>query len=605
MPALQIAPILAFLAACGDAQDDTASCASGPAVEPVPPFFTEVSMGLAVTNGFGRAQIVDLDADGLDDLVATPAHDGAHDDPPGDYDKLALLRRGDGFESAAGASGLDQARVGLLLFGDVDDDGDPDAYGGVVQGQGRDLMGLWRNEGGVFSYAGTSGTTIQALGCGDHTCTPDQISGTFVDFDQDGVLDLYVGSWQWSDGVTTTRYTPPARDRLYRGLGDGTFEDLSDTLPNQTHPWTAKLWGVSDAFGRSTMGVAAADYDNDGDMDLFVANYGAGRPWGPYEDPLCEPPRYWDQDILWRNDGDMTFTDVADEAGVAATMRGPSGIAEEEPLVVGAECDDVAPDAEGTYPSPISGNSFTPQWADFDNDGDLDLAVGAISHPDYRQTDPTLLFVNRGDGTFSEESLERGLVYREDEKHVAWVDVDGDGLLDLATTGFRNDAENGWRLYLQSDDHRLVLQDEDTTGVDDAHQESAVWLDWDDDGDLDLTIAEDDGPARWFRNDVGQANHRVGFRLRASGPRDATGARILLTGGAGRQMRELAGPGGHYNPQASLVQTFGLGGDACAVDVRIRWPDGTEQRLGALEADRLYAVTQGQAPVVEREWPAP
>ncbi len=594
-------------AACGD-PDDTGTCRTGSAVEPSAPFFTEVSveMGLdAVTNGFGRAMVVDLDADGRDDLVAVPAHDGIHAEPPGDYDKLVLRQTAGGFESLAGPAGLSEAQVGLLLFGDVDDDGDPDAYAGVIQGQGLDLMGIWRNDGGTFAHAGDAGTTIQQLACGEFACTPDQISGTFADFDGDGILDLYVGSWQWSDGHTTTRYTPPARDRLYKGLGDGTFEDLTDSLPNQTHPWTEAYWGVSDHFGRSTMGVAAGDYDGDGDLDLFVANYGAGRPWGPYEDPLCEAPHYWDQDILWRNDGDMAFTDVAEEAGVAATIRGPDGILQEEELVIGAECDDVNPDAEGTWPSPISGNSFTPQWADFDNDGDLDLAVGAIAHPDYRQSDPTLLFVNQGDGTFTEESVEHGLVYREDEKHVSWIDVDCDGLLDLATTGFRNDAENEWRLYLQSDDHRLELVTPGTSGVDDHHQESAVWLDWDDDGDPDLYVAEDDGSARWFRNDAGQANHRVGFRLRATAPRDATGARITLGSSAGPQLREVSGPGGHYNPQASRVQFFGLGGDTCADDVTIRWPDGTVQALGPLAADRLWSVVQGEDPVVEREWPAP
>jgi hypothetical protein len=286
-------------------------------------------------------------------------------------------------------------------------------------------------------------------------------------------------------------------------------------------------------------------------------------------------------------------------------MRGPNGVTEEEELVIGAECSDIAPEAEGSWPSPISGNSFTPQWADFDNDGDLDLAVGAVSHPDYVQTDPTLLFVNRGDGTFAEEGLERGLEYREDEKHVSWVDVDCNGRLDLAATGFRNDEENGWRLYLQSDAHLLVLQDDASTGVDDHHQESGVWLDWDDDGDLDLYVAEDDGPARFFRNDAGQRNHRIGFRLRAAAPRDATGARITLRSSAGVQTRELGGPAGHYNPQVSRVQYVGLGGDACASDVSIRWPDGSVQDIGTLVADRLWSVVQGQDPVPEREWPSP
>jgi hypothetical protein len=259
---------------------------------------------------------------------------------------------------------------------------------------------------------------------------------------------------------------------------------------------------------------------------------------------------------------------------------------------------------QGSYPSPIGGNHFTPGFADFDNDGDLDLAVGAISHPDYPQSDPTLLFVNQGPPSFefTEESYDRGLIYREDEKHVHWADLDGDGQLDLITTGFRAAHENELRVYHQQPDHSFVLVSVTETGIDDSHQESIALLDFDGDGDLDLYLAEDDGAATLWENTVGHLNHRVVFSLVADAPRDATGARITLVGTAGRQLREVAGPMGHYNVQASRTQYFGLGGDTCAQDVMVRWPDGTEQALGDLAADAHYEVVQGESPQIRARY---
>jgi hypothetical protein len=573
-------------------------CTTGDPTIPSAPHFVDVtsSAGLgAGTYGFGRVMVVDVDGDGLDDIVGTPTHDGSHSVPPAILDKLVLRNRGDGtFEDVTSSSGLEGALVGLLVFGDVDNDGDQDAYAGTIPTSGQSGWGVWLNDGtGSFAHAGENGTELLQMTCGDATCTGSQIAATFADLDGDGNLDLYVGAWFWSDWSTDTRWSPPGRDQLYRGLGDGTFQNVSAGLPNHNPPHS----GVSSGFGRAAMGITAGDYDNDGDVDLFVANYGAGRPVGPGSSPICQPPMYWDQNLLWRNDGSMSLSNVAEAAGVHATMRGPSGIASEETLVVGTECPE---DVRGTYPSPIGGNHFTPQWGDFDNDGDLDLVVGAISHPDYVQSDPTMLFVNQGapDWDFIEESLDRGLVYREDEKHVHWVDLDNDGLLDIVATGLRAESENELRIYLQDADHDFVLQSASTTGIDDRRQEALAFLDYDMDGDLDLYLAEDDGQAKLLRNDAGNANRSIAFRLVASAPADATGARVTVGSSAGPQLREVVSGSGHYNVQPSRVLYFGLAGDTCATDVIVRWPDGTEQALGDMPAGRLYLVTQGADPTV-------
>lgn len=317
--------ILLLLACAGDDRpkpdaDDSgalpAECAPGPAVAPTGPWFTEVTaeagLDAALTYGFGRMTVVDLDGDHHDDPVGVPAHDGGHAEPPGDLAKLALRAVGDGtFEDWTARSGLADAEVGLMVFGDVDNDGGQDLFGGTIQSAGLDDVGIWLNDGaGTFSHAGRNGIEPEQLACGSYTCTENPITATFADFNQDGALDLYLGGWYWSDGETDLRYSPPPRDKLYQGNGDGTFTDRTRRLGDQTHPEQ----GASDSFGRAAMGVAPGDHDND---------------------------------------------------------------------------------------------------------GDLDLVAGSIAHADYVQSDRTLLFVNQGgaEPTFTEESLERGLTWREDETH--------------------------------------------------------------------------------------------------------------------------------------------------------------------------------------------
>lgn len=545
----------------------------------------------AATRSFGRPVVVDLNADGHDDLVLMPAHDLDHPDGPEDSEKRVLLAQGDGtFRDGTAETSFDQIEGGLLVFGDVDDDADQDLYAGTIDGKALDGRGLWTNDGtGRFTYDGEAGITLPTLACGDRTCVPQQMGGTFADFDGDGVIDLYLGGWFWSDGVTDTRYNPPARDGLYVGLGDGRFRDVTERLGTQVHPRT----GGGGLLGRAALGVTPGDWDNDGDLDVFVSNYGVGRPVGPFADRvLCEPPRYWDQDFLWRNDGQLDFTDVAEDLGVNATMRGPGDVLDEPPLVIGEECPEAV---RGSYPSPIGSNSFTAQFADFDNDGDLDLVSGAIAHPDYVQSDPTGLFVNGGapDFRFTEEARTRGLRYREDEKHPTFADLDLDGRLDLVITGFRNPAENTLDVYLQNADGRFERLSVADAGIDDQHQEGLVLLDVDDDGDLDVYIAEDDGPAKVFLNRSAETRRGVRVRLEANAPADATGARVTVAGPAGAQRRDVVGGSGHYNPQPSRWLHLGLGGDTCARDVEVRWPDGQVERWAEVSVGR-HVLRQGQ-----------
>ena len=215
-----------------------------------------------------------------------------------------------------------------------------------------------------------------------------------LDYDGDGFLDLYVTTGAHLAGLSEGRSRARPENRLYRNRGDGSFEDVT------------RAAGVGDT-GYS-MGVAFGDYDNDGDPDLFISNYGTN--------------------VLFRNDGDGTFTDVTRRAGVGGT-----------------------------------GCSVGAVWADFDNDGLLDLYVGNYIEfdPDYRQFyapdgfpgplaysgQPDVLYRNRGDGTF-EDVTERMGVWRPDGRAmgVGAADVNGDGFVDLYVA---NDAMGNY-LFLNT-----------------------------------------------------------------------------------------------------------------------------------------------------------
>ena len=480
------------------------------------------------------------------------------------------------FTDATQASGMAGVELVMIVFGDVDNDGDADAFVGQGSRTTSGTPAIWLNDGtGTFTSNGNSGLAphLEGPSSGGNVYR-EQLAATFADFDRDGNLDLYVGTWY--GGLDVGGSVLPTEDELYRGNGDGTFARVP--LPDQHNPLTSQVAPHYANAARAAYGVAAGDYDNDGDLDLFVNNYGAGRPVGG------SPPSYWDHNLLWRNDssepGNIVFVDVGAEVGVAATLRGIGGVEQEAPLTMNGT----------SYPSPIGGNGFGCQFGDIDNDGDLDLVVGSIAHPDYSQSDRTMLHVNQGGSqpVFSEESAARGLQYAEDELHPIFVDVNNDGLLDLAMSRLR---DSNWELYFQLDGdfHRQAYAG---TGVEISRPSSSQWLDVDHDGDLDFFMAK--GAGRLFVNRLGQDNGWLAVDLVATQPRDATGARVTVRTAQGTQVREVTAGGGHVNTQQTHTVHFGLAGDSGAEDVTVRWPNGEVLRLGDVRANLRLRVTQGQ-----------
>lgn len=543
----------------------------GTAPAPARPLFIERSEALpsGVTVPEARAMIVDFDGDGREDVVAlgttanmSPVFLRNVTEPGGAW----------GFEDWTAKSGMQGVQMVLLVFGDLDNDGDADAFSGTSFRSGSDgKLGVWLNDGaGTFTYAGANGLDgRRASGL-----FKEMSAATLADFDHDGVLDLYIAMFNLADLAGNMSLSSP--NELYKGDGAGSFAQFP--LPDQHNPLTSQVHPSLAGAPRRSYGVCPADYDDDGDLDLFVNNYGAGRP------AADDPPKYWEWNFLWRNDGAMGFVDVAVASQVHATLRGIGGVQEERPVVM----DGV------TYPSPIGGNGFGCSWGDFDNDGDLDLVVGQIAHPDYKQTDRLMLHVNPGgapgsERVFGEESAERGLEYYEDELHPVFVDIDLDGRLDLAVSRLRGGSK--WEAYLQSVDQHFDKEPWEGSGVDITQPGPSLWLDVDGDGDLDFFMPKAT-TGKLFEN-VAAGGNRLVIELVGKAPRDATGARVTLETSIGKHVRELVGGTGHYNTQQTRRLHFGLGGDSGAAAVTVRWPDGEVQVLGDVKANLQLRVEQG------------
>ena len=442
--------------------------------------------------------------------------------------------------AGVGAGGISRG----VAWGDYDGDGDPDLY---VTNSGTSLSSansLYRNEGdGTFVEIGESAGVDDA---------ESDWGAVWGDYDDDGDLDLYVAR---QDGA----------NRLYRNEGNGTFTDVG-----------AEAGVNDDGFGRSP---AWGDYDRDGDLDLFLGN--AGSP-----------------DRLYRNEGDGTFTDVGARAGVAASGNAGG--------VAWGDYDDDGDldlyvahilgvnhlyrnEGDGTFieVGAVAGvddgeNSRGVAWGDYDGDGDLDLYVANYNAPNR-------LYRNEGDGTFTEVGAIVGVDHQARGEGVAWVDVDGDGRLDLylANEGSAN------ALYW----NRSNVRFEDvaiSAFVDgDGLSHGMAWSDYDGDGDPDLYVASA-GTNQLYRNEG--ANHHwltirlVGVQSNSAG----IGARLTVeAGGLPLQRRDVDGGSG-LNSQPSAEVEFGLG-DTSIVDLlTVHWPSGIVQEFADIRADQVLIIVEGE-----------
>jgi len=505
----------------------------------------------------GGVAIFDADGDGRLDLFFTNGAASSADTtsarPPDKreprfWNRLYRNLGGWTFQDVTERSGLAGTRYDFgAAVADYDNDGDIDLH---VTGLGGNT--LFRNDGrGTFTdVTSPAGAAVPGWSS----------SAAFVDYDHDGRLDLYVGrylAWTWesnpvcpsADGMGRAYCHPkqfaPVASVLLRNNGDGTFSDASAPSGIAAHPGKA-------------LGVAIHDYDRDGWIDLFVAN-----------DSM--------QQYLFRNTGQSTFVEVALEAGVAYDDDGRSFAG-------------MGTDVE-----------------DYDNDGWPDVIVTALSLERYA------LYRAVGRGRFEYASHTTG-VGRATLQNSGWgtkfVDFDNDGRRDLfVAQGHVLDTVSRARQgfdYLQPP---LMLRNQDASFVDvsaslgpafarPAASRGAAFADLDDDGDVDIVIANLDAEPTILRNDGGNANHWLTVSLRGTrSNRHGIGAIVSVVDEHGRTQSGICSTASSYQSGSDGRVHFGLAGAKTVRRVEVRWPSRTLQVLKDIAADRILEIVEPSSDV--------
>jgi len=503
---------------------------------------------------------------------------------------------------------------GAALF-DYDNDGDMDAL--IVNGstlanlkQGGDpMVALFRNDGKGHFTDVTSAAGLRARGWGMGACV--------ADYDNDGFQDVYVTAF--------------GSNLLLRNNGDGTFTDV-----------TARA-GVGDPHWSTN--CAFADYDRDGDLDLYVANYltfsdrtipkRGASPNCKYlgVDVMCGPKGLaGEPDVLYRNNGDGTFSDVTRAAGIVDPGHYGFG-------VIFSDLDDdgwpdifVANDSvpnlvfrnnrNGTFSEiglasglALNGDgkaqaSMGADAADYDGDGRQDVFVTNFSQ------DYNTLYRNAGGWLFSDVSYQAGVVPRG-LTYLGWgtgfADFDNDGLLDIFVanghvypevdaSGIGSTYRQRKQLFQNQGKGRFRDVTNDVGGglLIEKSSRGAAFGDIDNDGDIDVLVINMNDRPTLLRNDTDLSAGWITLRLSgASSNRDAVGARVWLEADGSPQIADVRS-GGSYLSHNDMRVHFGLGRRARVPPVRVRWPDGTVERFDGLARNAIHSLRQGQGrPAVE------
>jgi len=455
----------------------------------------------------------------------------------------ALYRNnGDGtFADVTAEAGLAVEMYGMgVAAGDYDNDGNIDIY---ITALGDDR--LFRNEGNGKFRDVTAESGIRNPDFGT--------SAAWFDYDRDGRLDLLAANYvQWSiegdlwcslDGETKSYCTPESykgvSSRLFRNLGQGKFEDVTEQA-NLLDPTSKAL------------GIALLDFDGDGWIDFFLAND-------------TQPNK------LYRNNQDGTFTEAGLAGGVAfgedGRARGAMGV-----------------DA-----------------ADYDRSGRPHMVIGNFSN------EMISLYHNEGRGLFVDEAP-ASTVGRDSLLALTFgmffFDYDLDGYLDIFAANGHLEPEiqrvqpkvsfEQTPLLFRNLGGRFETANAQAGG--DLNKplvaRGAAYADYDGDGDLDILITTNDGPAHLYRNDGGNANSYLRLKLVGKkSNRDGIGAVVRLRSASGEQWR-MVHTGSSYCSQSELPLTFGLGHDGMVDAVEVTWPDGTAKTYDSIEANQFLVIDE-------------
>ena len=489
--------------------------------------------------------VADFDGDGWQDIYFVNGRDL--------YNRGTRVQNGlyhnngDGtFTDITDKAGVPGTGYGLgCVWGDYDNDGHPDLF---VTQYGRNV--LYHNNGdGTFTDV-----TDKAGVAGMEDGTYFHSGATFLDYDHDGRLDLYVGGYvdlppdgrRYCDlGVVKSSCPPSAykgsANALYHNKGDGTFTNVT------------KAAKVYQPQGKN-LSVGAYDYDNDGWPDIFVANDGI-------------------EAYLYHNEHNGTFKEIGLTAGMALTSHG---------LAMAAMC--------------IS-------LGDYDNDGWLDLYISDF------QKSSDHLWHNDGKGFFDEVSDEAGITGPTRDVLSfggGFLDYDNDGWLDLfianghvypeveQVTPEVHYKQVNSLFHNEGNGKFIDVTKQSGSGFEVPHAGRGVaFADFDNDGFVDLVVANNGDPPLLLHNSGGNGNHFLNLQLVGTkSNRDAMGARIRVKAGGISQIRDIAG-GGSYLSQSDLRANFGLGKATRVDSIEVKWPSGQQQIFRDVEADKFYRIEEG------------
>lgn len=510
---------------------------------------------LPETLGAGCA-FLDYDADGWQDVLLV--NSTSWPEQKGQKTFLALYHNNqDGtFTNTTAQSGLAVEMYGLgVAVGDYDSDGQVDIYITCV-GPNR----LFRNLGG-----GRFAELSAKAGVDDPGMST---SAAWFDYDRDGKLDLFVCNYvDWSpekdqfctlDGKTKSYCTPQSykgqSSTLYHNRGNGTFENVTERA------------GLLDPTGKA-LGVALLDYDNNGWLDLFVA---------------CDT----EPNKLYKNNGNGTFTDEGVAAGVAFSEAGTARAG------MGVDA------------------------TDYDGSGRPSIIIGNFTN------ESMALYRNEGTGLFTDEALASGIGKMSAQSLTFacfFFDYDLDGLADIfAANGHVSDDISVVQPNVRYAQLPHLFRnrgkrkfEEVTARLGRALQRAmvgrgAAYGDFDLDGDLDLLVTTNNGPARLLRNDNANQNDLLRIKLMGTrSNRDGIGARVTLQAASGAKLSGMVKTGSSYCSQSELPLTFGLGfkADDKPYIIEIAWPSGGVDKIPDVKANQSLTLQEGKgitsaAPIV-------
>jgi enediyne biosynthesis protein E4 len=486
-----------------------------------------------VESSCGGTAFLDYDQDGYIDIYVcsgTWLEGFTKSEKPHELPGNHLYRNlGDGtFEDVTGKAGVGGPWYSMgVTVGDYNNDGYPDLF---LSNYGQNI--LLKNKGnGTFTDV-----TKRAKVAGEHTCSTGAV---WLDYDNDSYLDLYVGNYLKFDPNYKYFYAPDGfpppmayesePDVLYHNKGDGTFEDVTQAM------------GIVDQDGRA-MGVGAADIDDDGFVDIYVAN----------DHTL---------NYMWHNQGGKGFKDIGTMSGTAFSQAGEATV------------------------------SMSVDFADYNGDGLLDLFASDDSY--------CSLYENMGNGVFSDKANPSGISMAA-AQFVGWsssfMDYDNDGDVDIFKT-------NGALKHLYGHEDQL-FQNEGDGKFRDISLELGEYFnqayvgrgtcigDYDNDGDLDIYITNLNNRGMFLRNNKGNQNNWLILNLiGTSSNRDGIGARVKISVGGKTQSAQKKSTTG-YLSQNDPRMHFGLAGNEAVDKIEIKWPSGKMQVLESIKANQILTVTE-------------